>query len=174
MWAGEDDSATTDKIILTKAGFTSAVLGQTIIRSENTLKIIATKIQNANRIRLIGQIAAVVGSSTAIGAISFDKEVVAQLSAGLALLGSISGILADYSETILSKKSGNINDIFFRLSGYIQEAAIIKNNIDAYIDNKISEKELVTLVTAGNELCRKINMDALQITQYWLKYNKNT
>jgi len=172
VWAGENVCIENGEIILTKARFASEVLGIAILHSKEALKIISSKIQRANKIRLLGQIGAVVGSSGTILAMGFGKETVAQVSAVLALFGSISSILSAHTEKTISTKTGNINEVYLNLSGQLQEAIFLRNNINAHIQYKSGTTELVNLISMSNELCRKINKNTLQVPQLWHKISE--
>lgn len=167
IWAGESEKLESDRVVLTKAKFASEVLGVAICHSECALKVLSRKIHIANRIRLVGQIAAVIGSSGTILAMGFGKDSVAQVSAVLALLGSISTIISTYTEKVVSTKAGTISEIYLSLSGQLQEAIFLRNNINAHIQHNSSTVELENLVAMSNELCRKINTNALQVPKIW-------
>lgn len=169
VWAGPEEDKSDNSLLIMKAKFTSEVLEETTQKGERAINAISVKLQKSNQVRLLGQLAAVIGSSSAIGAVGFGEQLVAQISAGFALIGSISGILSGHIETIISKKPGSINEVYERLSNYLSEATILKNNINAHLSIGTNEKELAKLISSGNELARKMNADTLQIPQYWLQ-----
>lgn len=167
IWGGKADIDERKQKRLLRARAEVAFVGlrQAIQDCSQAIEAASWKIQISNKIRLGGQIVTVIGSSSVLGALGNNQNLLAVIAGIFALLGSLSSIFLDYAERIIGSSGESIESIYLELSLARHDAELFSKNLRISIDGAVDDAFLEMSIGEANALCERLNLRAYKIIE---------
>jgi hypothetical protein len=152
-----------------------AALKQITGRISKAITAAEARLKTAKRVRLAGDIAAVLGSSSVLAGSAKPAAIAGShpsaaiaASAAIALLGALAGVLSEYAVRLPSPGGGSLFEIYSSLGEARFEAENLTVEIETLLSAQESDdvaKPLGIAVGAANTLCRKVQKSLSQILE---------
>lgn len=140
-------------------------ISKSVVGAEKRLRL-------ARRTRLIGDIAAVLGSSSVLagnaGAVAgegLNPKIAIAVSGIVALLGALAGVLSDYATRLPEGGGGSLFEVYSSLGEARYEAEVLIGEIEALVAAQNEEDvdaPLQERIGEANALCRKMQKSFAQ------------
>lgn len=119
------------------------------------------RLRISKRVRLVGDVAAVLGSSSVLAGTSSESAPGWVVLTGgiIALVGALSGVLSDYSTRLAAGSGGSLFEIYSALSEARFEADSLQTEIKLLLKAAAQEdveERLSAAIGEANALCRKV------------------
>ncbi len=154
---GEEEKKQSNNQLYSKAKLICEALRFSSSKAKEGLSNVKSSLIKARRIRIIGQVMVLLGSSTILASIVTDQNEIEIASGIITFLAAVSSIFAEYFEKPLLPNSGNLYDEFQKLGCLIFESELNANEISILIELNSKETDIVKAIRKGNEQCRKMN-----------------
>jgi hypothetical protein len=146
-----------DKLLLARAEVAKAALAEIASRCQEGIALAERRLKLSRRIRLLGEIAAVLGSASVVTTALATPGSWIILSGTVALVGSLATVIAEYAVKLPQDKLSLFETYAWLVEARfeaVQMAKEIAVLIDAGAANR-HEAALTELIGKGNVLCRE-------------------
>lgn len=155
---GLAEISTGDPLLLARAKIAKEALDQIAVQCDSGLQSAENRLRVSRSVRLVGEIAAVVGSASVLGSASSETPGLLIPSGIVALIGSLSSAISEFALRLPQEGSTSLFDTYAKLGEARFQATQLAKEIAIFLPlpqlNEPQQNELATLIGRANELCR--------------------
>jgi hypothetical protein len=148
----------TDALLVSRAEVARVALTEVIARCQTGIASAERRLKLSRRIRLVGELAAVLGSASVVTTASAVSPTWTVASGVVALIGALAAVVAEYAVKLPQENNSSLFETYAWLIEARFDAKQIAGEIDLLIHAGASNEhdaELVNLVGKSNTLCRE-------------------
>jgi hypothetical protein len=149
-----------DLLLVARAEVCLAALQVASARCAEAIGVAAGRLRLARTLRLVGGVAATLGSSSVLVSATAEVAVGLYLSGVVALVSSLTSLLADYLTRLECGASRTLFAVYADLVEKRYKAERLRGELTAHLSLKVTrdrEQAVADLIRAANEVCLQVN-----------------
>ncbi len=151
-----------DPLLVARAQVCLEALKVAVGRCDAAIPVARGRLAMARRLRLVGGLAGVLGSSSVLVTLAANQPVGGYVGGGVALLGSLTSFLSDFLTRLEATEGGASRTLFEVYAGLLEkrdDGDQLRAEIDAYLAQKATEERdrlVADLIGPANKICAEI------------------
>jgi hypothetical protein len=154
---GEEDEDEPRVLVIRKAEFMARLLAEGEGVCTAALAVAERKIRSSNRVKQFGQYASIVGSSSFVGSLAFNKTAAFVIGV-LTVIAALASVIAEHLMSTLGGRDVSAVSVYGRLSSASADLRVLRAELSAALEVKdaVSSKQFHDLIGRSNAAWRTI------------------